>query len=738
MSASSDGAAPIQSRTPVATPAPLRGQDALARLAARYLAVRQASLDLAAPLSAEDQVVQSMPDASPVKWHLAHTTWFFETFVLSPHAPAWKPFDPGFAYLFNSYYEAVGPRQPRPARGLLTRPPLERVHAYRRQVDRAMLDLLAAPPKTGRDAIVDLVALGLAHEEQHQELILMDVLHLFGQSPLRPTYDEAAPGAGLAPEPAGWVGFDGGEAEIGHDGAGFAFDNETPRHRALLAPFRLADRLVTNGEWMAFMADGGYERPQFWLSDGWACAQAEGWTAPLYWRRDGEAWTALTLAGPGPVDPDGPVEHVSYYEADAFARWAGKRLPTEAEWERAAAHPDLRQMSGDLWQWTASAYAPYPGFRPDPGAVGEYNGKFMVNQMVLRGGCFASPRGHVRATYRNFFYPHQRWMFSGVRLAEDAAPPARRRGGAGARLDAPFAADVLNGLAQPQKTIPAKYFYDDEGSRLFEAITALPEYYPTRQETALLADIADDLAAALSDGAALVEYGSGASTKTQLVLDAAPQVALYVPIDISPDALRQAAQRLADRYPGLQVAPLAADFTRPLHLPPEALKRPRTGFFPGSTIGNFDPEDAVRLLGVIRGQLGEGAQLIVGVDLAKDEATLTAAYDDAQGVTAAFNKNLVVRINRELGGDLDPDAFDHRAVWNAAASRMEMHLVSRRDQTLRVAGKVFAIARGETIHTENSYKFTIERLAQLAGQAGWRLLRHWRSPAPSVAIALLG
>ncbi|HEX2818280.1 MAG TPA: ergothioneine biosynthesis protein EgtB, partial [Phenylobacterium sp.] len=368
----------------------------------RYRAVRQATEALTRWLTPEDQLAQSMSDASPTKWHLAHTTWFWETFLLVPSLPAYKAFDPRFHYLFNSYYEALGPRQPRPERGLLTRPSLDDVIAYRAHVDQAMGRLLA---QSG-DSLADLLDLGLAHEEQHQELILMDILHLFAQSPLQPAYAPPRAGQpGAAPEPPRFVGFEGGLVEIGHSGGGFAFDNASPRHKVWLESFDLADRLVTNAEWLAFMADGGYRRPELWLSEGWARARAEGWDAPLYWQPplseqdEGGGWNAMTLHGLRPLDPAAPVSHVSFYEAEAYAAWAGARLPTEAEWEHAAqglavagnfsssgrlaaaAPPPatgLRQMFGDLWEWTRSAYAPYPGFKPAGGAVGEYNGKFMA------------------------------------------------------------------------------------------------------------------------------------------------------------------------------------------------------------------------------------------------------------------------------------------------------------------------------------------------------------------------
>ncbi len=419
-------------------------------LANAYDVVRRQTEALAAPLSPEDQMVQSMPDASPAKWHRAHTTWFFETFLLTPFLPGWRPFDERWGFLFNSYYEAVGARYPRPHRGLLTRPSVEEVARYRAAVDAAMFDLLAGPA-AGREDIAALVRLGINHEQQHQELLLTDILHAFSCNPLRPAWRPDGPSLDEAPPPAppAFIAFAGGLREIGHEGGGFAFDNEGPRHTVFLHPFRLANRPVSNGEWLDFIDDGGYRRPELWLSDGWAAVQAEAWQAPLYWRQDvGDGGrTTMTLAGVQRLDPAAPVCHVSFYEADAFARWAGKRLPGEAEWEFAASRvpvagtfvdvgaPErstlrplpagpagsgkLRQLFGDVWEWTQSPYAPYPGFRPAEGAVGEYNGKFMCNQMVLRGGSCVTPGGHVRATYRNFFYPHQRWQFTGLRLAED-------------------------------------------------------------------------------------------------------------------------------------------------------------------------------------------------------------------------------------------------------------------------------------------------------------------------------
>jgi ergothioneine biosynthesis protein EgtB len=382
-----------------------------------YRTVRAETERRAAPLSAEDQVVQSMPDASPTKWHRAHTTWFFEEFLLKPHAPGYRPFDQRFAYLFNSYYVAAGPRHARPKRGLLTRPGMAEVAAYRAHVDAAVAALIAQANPATLARIAPIVEIGLNHEQQHQELMLTDVLHAFDQNPTLPAYDAAWRPPAARPA-AGFVDVPEGIRTIGHDGHGFAFDNEGPAHRVLAGPVRIARGLVTNREWLAFMADGGYATPSLWLSDGWAVVEAEGWSAPGYWREIDGRWHALTLGGLRPIDPDAAVTHVSYYEADAFARWAGRHLPSEAEWEVAARAGELEDAFGVVWQWTRSAYCPYPGYRPATGALGEYNGKFMVNQMVLRGSSVATPPSHARVSYRNFFYPTARWQFSGLRLAD--------------------------------------------------------------------------------------------------------------------------------------------------------------------------------------------------------------------------------------------------------------------------------------------------------------------------------
>ena len=421
-------------------PIPTTAGAPLPASAERYLAVRAATLALAKPLSPEDCAIQSMPDTSPVKWHLAHTSWFFETFLLERRA-GYRAFDPAFRVLFNSYYNAIGERHPRPERGLISRPSLAEVAEYRAHVDAAMIELLREPLST---ELASLVELGLNHEQQHQELILTDVKDLLSRNPLRPAYHPRWPLTPIRAVRPHWIDFEGGLCEIGCEGDAFCFDNETPRHHVWLERFRIASHPVTHGDFIRFIDDGGYRRPELWLSAGWDCVLARGWTAPQYWRQREGGWHTFTLHGEVPVDPHTPVCHVSFYEAEAYARWAEARLPTEAEWEVAvrdtppegnfvesgALHPlasrddaapgVLAQAFGDVWEWTRSAYEPYPRFKPAAGAVGEYNGKFMCNQYVLRGGSCATPAGHIRASYRNFFPPDARWQFSGLRLARDA------------------------------------------------------------------------------------------------------------------------------------------------------------------------------------------------------------------------------------------------------------------------------------------------------------------------------
>jgi len=387
------------------------------RLSAAFLAVRGETERRAAALSPEDQAVQSMPDASPAKWHRAHTTWFWEQFLLGEHSPAYVPYHPDYAYLFNSYYVSAGPRHARAQRGHLTRPGAEEITAYRRHVDAAVVGFLDDADDATLAKLAPLIDVGLNHEQQHQELMLTDILHAFAQNPIPPAYD---PSWRFPASHAGaheWMTLNEGIHTIGHQSESFHFDNEKPAHRALVGPVKLARNLVTNADWLAFMDDGGYRIATLWLMDGFAAATNEEWEAPGHWRRTNDGWQVMTLGGLQPVDPAAPVCHISYYEADAFARWSGKHLPTEMEWEVAARTGQLNDAFGLVWQWTRSAYSPYPGYAAIDGALGEYNGKFMVNQFVLRGSSLATPVGHSRVTYRNFFYPHHRWQFTGLRLA---------------------------------------------------------------------------------------------------------------------------------------------------------------------------------------------------------------------------------------------------------------------------------------------------------------------------------
>jgi dimethylhistidine N-methyltransferase len=703
----------------VPTPGRFGLQDVQTALLERFRAVRGRTLELIASLGVEDMAAQSMDVTSPGKWHLAHTTWFFETFVLVESHSGYSVFNPHFFQAFSPLYATSGSRWSTGARSVLTRPTLNEVLSYRRYVDSAMSEFLTQPLAKTCQRVVEL---GIAHEERHQELILMDLLHLFSLSPFDPVYDPnhsfVTPGRrGL------FRAVEGGLVSIGFQGCAFAFTNESPRHRRWLEPFEISDRLVTCGEWIGFIDDGGYHRPELWLSDGWEMAQRLEWTAPFYWQRRGGHWWHRTLAGMKPVDVEAAVRHVSYFEADAFARWSGARLPTEAEWELAGAQSLLEQIADTAWQWTSSTCEPYPGHVASRGALGQYNGRCTSGQMVLRGGAGETPAGHARLTYRNSYRPEQRWMFAGLRLARSALTSSLEP------IDeslAQFASDVVAGLSKVQKQLSPKYFYDGRGSALFERICLTKDYYPTRTEMALLTQVVATLSGSFPEGTVLIEYGSGASEKTRMLLDGVGGITTYVAVDVSRDALQQAAGSLREDYPHLAIHPVEGDFMQMENLPTQS-PYPNLGFFPGSTIGNFERAEAVQFLVTSRRQLGHGATLLVGVDLLKEVATLQRAYDDDEGVTAEFNRNLLHRMNRELGGRFNPDHFDHVAVWNPAADRIEMHLRSAIRQEVQVAGHVFSFAQGETIHTENSHKFTVDSFSAMAADGGWRVGRVWTS-----------
>ena len=739
-----------------------------------FLATRARSLAIVDGLHPEDMTAQSMEDASPTKWHLAHTTWFFEEFVLRPGDPGYRSPDERFAYLFNSYYVQAGPRFVRARRGLVTRPTVEEILEYRHRVDalvRARLDDGAAP--------ADLIELGCHHEMQHQELMLTDLLHLLSHNPLHPAYRAPEPLAVSSVAPLVWHAVAGGVVPVGHGAGTFAFDCESPAHEALVPDLELASRAVTAGEWIDFIADGGYEDARHWLSDGWATREREGWDAPGYWWLEEGRWMNFGLRGAQPVDEDAPVAHVSYFEADAYARWVGARLPTEFEREHAlaatrdgrvprgrdgallederlrparAAGTGLAQLDGDVWEWTASAYLPYPGFRAPDGAVGEYNGKFMNGQYVLRGGSALTPRAQLRDTYRNFFAPHHRFQMSGLRLARDAgadaerfAPVRRAEGPGPARRegtdDDAFVRSFVASLEREPRVFEPKWFYDAAGSALFEEICRTDAYYVTRVETALLERHAAEIAASIGPDAVLFEPGAGAAAKVRPLLRALDTPRAYVPGDIDLAHLERALGSLRRERPGLAVHPLALDFTRPLELPASlAGAGAVTVFFPGSTIGNFAPDEARALLARFAGESG-ATQALIGFDLppgpGKDEARLVRAYDDEEGVTAAFNLNLLERANRELDAGFDVGAFRHVACYDAALGRIEMYLVAGRAHEVRVGGRTFGIAAGERLLTECSWKYSLGRFEALAAAAGWRVRTTWRDADERFALAML-
>ncbi len=652
----------------------------------RLIATRKLTLALSTPLSDADATIQAFADASPAKWHLAHTSWFFETFVLRDYVPSYRAFDERFAFLFNSYYEAEGARHARPRRGMLSRPSLGEIQAYRAQIDEALEKALPALPK----AALELVELGINHEQQHQELLLTDLLAAFAANPIEPAYGALPAPACFAVEPLSYHPGRTGIVKIGAAEPGFAFDSERPQHCVFLSPHRIANRRITNSEWREFINGGGYLTPTLWLSDGWAWMEQEAISKPLYWCGDG---TEFTLGGRREIDWAAPVAHVSYYEADAFARWAGSRLPTEAEWEdfAASADPNLGNqldeaapviaragggIFGDVWEWTPSSRRPRAG--------------------NLRGCALLKTLDSQTIALRD---------------------------------------DVLAGLQAPIPAIPARWLYDRRGSELFDEITRLAAYYPTRTEMAIFQSAMPEIAARVPKGAVVVEFGAGSQTKTPILLKAIEPSA-YVPVDISGDYLEQSSAELQQRFPKLEVIPVVADFARPFNLPGGIEHLPKFGFFPGSTIGNFVPWSATDLLRLFRGLLGPGAQLLIGMDRVKPVDRLITAYDDPEGVTAQFTLNLLTRINRELDGDIPVGAYRHDARWNDILSRIEIHLVATKDLSFSVAGHNFSFAKGSSIHVENSHKYGPRggRMLLLAG--GWTPIAEWSDPAGDFAEIL--
>lgn len=704
---------------PVAEPGASR-----AALYDRFASVRTRSLALTADLAAEDQCVQSMPDASPTKWHLAHTSWFFEAVVLAPHAPGYAPFELRWNPLFNSYYESLGARYPRPQRGLLTRPLLASVHRYRAHVDAAVEVFINTADDHAWAGAQPLLELGLQHEQQHQELMLTDLLHAFSCNPLLPAYRSPEPPAlrlAAATPPVNWIAGPAGPVRVGHAGDGFAFDNETPRHTVWLQPYRIADRLVTCGEFAEFIADGGYRTPSLWLSDGWAQAQAEDWQAPLYWIAPGDPARALgavagVRAGRRAAAGRGGAGHAPQLLRSGGLRGMGRR----------AAADGIRMGGGERPARPGAAHRPRLAVDP------------LVVRCVSRLPALAGARGRVqRQVHGGADGAARRQPGDAARARAGHLPELLSAGGAlaiqraaageGRSMTSDFGRDFLAGLAARPRSISPKYFYDAEGSRLFDRICELPEYYPTRTELGILERCVGEMAELAGAGAEIVEFGAGSLRKVRLLLQAFEAPARYVPIDISGEHLRDAAAILRREFPRLAVQPEVADYTQPLALPAWPGGGRRIGFFPGSTIGNFTPEEALHFLEGAARMLRGGA-LILGADLVKDPQVLHAAYNDAEGVTAAFNLNLLERANRELGANFQAARFAHYAFYNAPLQRIEMHLVSRERQSVTLCGERFFLEEGETLHTENSCKFTIAGLRELATRAGFRPGPVWTDP----------
>ena len=707
------------------------------------------------PLSEADQCIQSMPDASPTKWHLAHTTWFFETFILKQFVKNYKEFHADFNFLFNSYYNKIGDRHARAERGMITRPSSTEVNEYRTYVDNKMRDYFQSKPTS---EVLKLIELGINHEQQHQELLITDIKHALSKNPLYPAYSKQLPVKGLSVSKNSWVDHPGGLLEIGYSGKEFIFDAEGPRHKVWIEPFSLAKHPVSNREFINFIEDGGYKKAEFWLSDGWALCQKENWEAPMYWHKnDDGSWSYYTMSGLIPIKLNAPVCHVSYYEADAFARWSDARLPRETEWEVIAKSLDVEghfadanlfdpqpstkdgvtQIYGDVWEWTQSSFSAYPGYEIAEGAVGEYNGKFMSGQMVLRGGSCATPLDHIRPSYRNFFPPYARWQFSGIRLAKDKFASISFLHANDNNNKDIFFNDIILGLSSIPKHISSKYLYDTKGAQLFEKICKLEVYYPTRTEISILKNNAAEIAKSLGPNVTLIEYGSGALEKVRILLDTLIDPSSLCAIDISEEQLKNSASIIRNAYPNIEVLTVAADFTKAVKIPKSQREtKSKIVFFPGSTIGNFEPDDARAFLQNICKTIGKNGKLLIGVDLKKDYERLLKAYDDDDGITEAFNKNLLSRINKELGADFNPNLFRHIVRFNTFKGRIEMHLESCIDQSVNIGKEKFFFTAGETIHTENSYKYHIHEFIELAESSGLDKLSTWTDKDNLFAVIL--
>lgn len=716
-------------------------------LADQYQAVRKQTFDLCQDLETEDFAIQSMVDVSPPKWHLAHTTWFFENFLLSQFVKDYVFFHPQFNFLFNSYYESVGKFHIRQNRGILSRPTIEEIFSYRFEIDRRVLSLIEDASLQKRITMDPILIMGIQHEQQHQELLLTDVKYNFFCNPLKPAYQDTKledPGNNCSLD---WQVVRGGIHSIGFEGEGFAYDNERPRHKTYLEDFAIASRLVTNREYLNFIQDCGYERPELWLSDGWKDLKNSSRKAPLYWEKGDEDWLQFTLVGLVPLCLDEPVCHINFYEATAYARWVGHRLPTEFEWEvasqtralenghfmesgrfhpqRASAEND--QLFGDVWEWTQSAYAPYPGYHAPFSAIGEYNGKFMSNQQVLRGGSCLTSKTHIRSSYRNFFYPSSCWQCTGIRLVKQNHQEQVTSLLSTKNI---FLQDVLEGLQKIPKSLSPKYFYNKRGSELFDAICQQPEYYLTRIEENLFQQAVIDLKKILPDPSCIIEFGSGNCEKIGYLLNQLPQIQTIIPIDISKEFIQKTAQKLAENFPHLHIHPLAADFLKLKSLPQHKDLRGKYPivFFPGSTIGNFETDVCSEILKNIATLVYPSGGLLIGIDLIKDKAVLEMAYNDKKGVTAAFNLNVIQRINEELKGNVSLAVFKHYAFFNHEKSRIEMHLVCLEDYVVSIGNTLIPFKKGETIHTENSYKFELEDFIEKASKIGFTLRRSWVDP----------